>query len=96
MHGLITIVKLIIPHLSLFKFLSGYRQRGQVGINEDHPHIRIFAEIEIRIVRMVGGCYDEKPMLVILNAPFFRRSGGLNCLPHSFSALFFSVVSFFE
>lgn len=44
--GLIIIVKLIIPHLSLFKFLSGYRQRGQVGINECHPHIRIYAEIK--------------------------------------------------
>lgn len=44
--GLIIIVKLIIPHLSLFKFLSGYRHRGQVGINECHPHIRIYAEIK--------------------------------------------------
>lgn len=44
--NMIIIVKLIIPHLSLFKSLSGYRQHGQVGISEHHPHVHIYAEIK--------------------------------------------------
>lgn len=44
--GLIIIVKLIIPHRSLFKCLAGYRQHGQIGINERHPHIHIYAQIK--------------------------------------------------
>lgn len=77
--GLIIIVKLIIPHLSLFKFLSGYRQRGQVRINECHPHIRIHAEIKWKSL-----------VVAIMKSWFFLGGGGLTPLPHSFLALYFS------